>query len=137
MYAPSELLDAAPHRAYRRLSVFRPGSVALSLLLVLGLETVLVLYLAEVARLFGLATFELARFTRTPVWLGTDTFLGVPLFPLVFGTIPPLNYRVVLLWLAGSVAVLVILARLRPVPVPLRYLINYNLLLVAGSAFYL
>src|SRR5262249_12406953 len=137
MYAPSELLDAAPHRAYRRLSVFRPGSVALSLFLVLGLESALVLYLAEVARLFGLATFELARFTHPPVRLGTDHFLGVPLFPLVFGTIPPLNYRVVLLWLAGSVAAMLVVAGLRRIPAPLRYLITYNLLLVAGSALYL
>ena len=137
MYAPSELLDAAPHRAYRRLSVFRPGSVALSLLLMLGLEAALVLYLAQVARLFGVATFELARFTRTPVWLSTDNFLGVPLFPLVFGTIPPLNYRVVLLWLASSIAAMVVLGQLRRMPAPLRYLITYNLLLVAGSAVYL
>src|SRR5215510_8925514 len=137
MYAPSELLDAAPHRAYRRISVFRPGSVALSLLLVLGVEAALIRYLAEVARLFGQATFELARFTRTPVWLSTDHFLGVPLFPLVFGTIPPLNYRVVLLWLAGSVAAMIVVASLRRMAAPLRYLIIYNLVLVAGSAFYL
>ncbi len=138
MYAPSELLDIAPHRAYRRLPVLGPASVALSLFLVLALEVLLVRYLAPLVRVFGLATFELVHFVRTPASLGSDEFLGVPLFPVVFGTIPPLGYGTVLLWLAGSVAGIVLLGRLRRVVgAPLRYLVVYNLLLVAASACYL
>ena len=135
---PSELLDTAPHRAYRRLPVLRPAGVALSLFLVAGLEVLLVRYLAPVVRVFGLTTFALVRFVRTPAWLGRDQFLGVPLFPLVFGPIPPLSYGVVLLWLAGSLLAIVGLGRLRRVMVaPLRYLFVYNLLLLAASAYYL
>src|SRR5262245_38775096 len=138
MYAPSTLLDDAPHRAYRRLPVIRPASAALSLLLVIGLEILLVQYLAPVVRVFALATFELVRFVRTPASLGRDDFLGVPLFPLVFGTIPPLSYRTVLFWLAGSVAGIFALGSLsRVVAAPLRYLFVYNLLLLAASACYL
>jgi hypothetical protein len=138
MHAQSQMLDDAPHRAYRRLPVLRPASIALSLFLVAGLEALLVVYLAPVVRVFGLTTFELVRYVGTPAAMGRDEFLGVPLFPLVFGTIPPLGYGAVLLWLAGSLAAVVGLGRLRRVVVaPLRYLLVYNLLLLAASAFYL
>lgn len=134
MYAEASL---RPHRAYRRLPVFRPVDVAVSLLLVGALEGALVLYLEPLVRVFGLVTFRLVRFAGTAASLGSDRFLGVELFPLVFGSIPPLDYQTLVLWFAGGATALVTVWRTTRIPGPLRLLLAYNLALLTASALYL
>ncbi len=137
MEARSGISALGPHRAYRRLSVLTPTTVGLSVLLMVGLECGLLLFLPEVVRVFGFATFAMVRFVGTAAWLGNDEFLGVPLFPIVFGSIPPADYQSLLAWLGGSVAGILALRRAQRVVAPLRFLLVYNLLLMAASALYL
>jgi hypothetical protein len=136
MSAPDALV-LAPPRAYRRLPRLGRAHVVFSVALVVSLEAGLFWFLPEVVRAFALATAALVRFSRTAVDVGTDEFLGVPLFPLVFESIRPLSYQALLLWLGGCVAAIVLLTRRRWLLMPVRYLVVYNLLLLAASAYYL
>jgi hypothetical protein len=135
--AAASLPAARPHRAYHRLPVFRPLDVLGSLLIVGALEAALILYLPSVVRLFGLLSFTLVRFAGATASLGSDRFLGVDLFPIVFGSIPPLTYQALLLWLGGTAAALLLVWRSRRIAVPFRLLLAYNLALMTASAFYL
>jgi hypothetical protein len=133
----ADVLALAPPRAYRRLPRLRRANVVFSLALVVGAEGLLYRYLPETVRAFSLSTAALVRFTHTTVELGTDEFLGVPLLPLVFESIRPLSYQVLLLWLGACAAGILLLTRRRWLSMPVRYLIVYNLLLIAASAYYL
>jgi hypothetical protein len=131
------VLDLAPPRAYRRLPPLATTKIIFSIVLVLGLEAALLGYLPQIVRMFALATVKLLHFTRTAVELGDDEFLGVRLFPVMFETIRPQSYQALLAWLAGCVVAIVLLTQRRWLLMPVRYLIVYNLLLLAGSAYYL
>jgi hypothetical protein len=133
----ADVLDLAPPRAYRRLSRLAPIHVISTVALVVSLEVALVWHLPRVVEAFALTTVALVRFTRTAVALGTDEFMGVPLSPLVFESIRPLSYQVLLLWIGGCAAGIVLLTRRRWFLMPVRYLIVYNLLLITASAYYL
>jgi hypothetical protein len=133
----ADVLDLAPHRAYRRLPRLATTSVIFSVVLVIAVEAALFWYLPQVVRVFVRTTVELTRFSRVSAGLGSDEFLGVQLFPLVFESIRPLSYQVILLWLGGSVGVIVLLTWRRWLLMPVRYLIVYNLLLIVASAYYL
>ncbi|HEY7142532.1 MAG TPA: hypothetical protein VIE44_20755 [Methylomirabilota bacterium] len=133
----ADVLDLAPPRAYRRLPPLAPTSVLFSVVLFIGLEVALFWYLPQIVRVFALATVDLLRFSRTAVQLGADEFLGVRLLPVLFETVRPLSYQALLLWLGGSVAAIVLLTQRRWLLMPVRYLIVYNLLLIAASAYYL
>jgi hypothetical protein len=130
-------LAVPPPRAYRRLRVVTPAGLAVSALVVIGLEAALFLSLEPLVRVFGAVTFRLVRLTGAGAWLGTDRFLGVELFPLVFGSIPPLSYQAVALWLAGSLAALALVWSAAWIVAPLRFLLAYNLALLSASALYL
>jgi hypothetical protein len=131
------VLDLAPPRAYRRLPPLAAPKVVFSIVLVVSLEAALFWYLPQIVRGFTLTTVELLRFTRTSVVLGADEFLGVRLLPVLFETIRPLSYQVLLAWLVGCGAAIVVLTQRRWLLMPVRYLIVYNLLLLAASAYYL
>ena len=133
----ADVLDLAPHRAYRRLPPLTLASISFSVALVVLVEVALVWYLPQVVQAFVLTAAELVRLSRTAVGLGTDELLGIPLSPLTFESIRPLSYQALLLWLGGCVAAIVLLTRRRWLLMPVRYLIVYNLLLIAGSAYYL
>jgi hypothetical protein len=130
-------LDLAPPRAYRRLPRLGRANVVFTVALVVGVEGLLYWYLPQVVRAFSLFTVALVRFTHTAVGLGTDELLGVPLLPLVFESIPPLSYQGLLLWLSACGAGILLLTARRWLSMPVRYLIVYNLLLIAASAYYL
>jgi hypothetical protein len=126
-----------PHRAYRRLPVFRPTTVAVSVLVVVAIETALVLTLGPLVRIFGEATLRIAQMVGTMAWLGRDRFLGVDLFPLLFSEIPPLSPQAALLWLAGGAGALALVSRSEWVIPPVRFLLAFNLALLSASALYL
>jgi hypothetical protein len=130
-------LALPPPRAYRRLRVVTPAGLVVSALVVVGLEAAVLLSLEPLVRVFGDVTFRLVRLTGAVAWLGTDRFLGVDLFPLVFGSIPPSSYQAVVLWLAGSLAALVLVWNAEWIVAPLRFLLAYNLTLLSASALYL
>ena len=133
----ADALDLAPRRAYRRLPPLEWASVLCSVALVVSLEIVLFLYMPEVVRTFSLAAAWLVRFSHTAVELGADEFLGVRLYPLMFTSIRPLSYQALLLWLGGCAVGILLLTQCRWLLMPIRYLVVYNLLLLAASAYYL
>jgi hypothetical protein len=133
----ADALALAPPRAYRRLPPLGWANVIFSVALVAGLEGLLFWYLPQVARAFALATMALVRFSRTAATLGSDEFLGVPLFPLVFEGSRPMHYLAILLWLGACAAGILLLTQRGWLSMPVRYLIVYNLSLLAASAYYL
>jgi hypothetical protein len=133
----ADALALAPSRAYRRLPQLGWTNVIFSVALVAGLEGVLLWYLPQVVRAFVQTTVALVRFSGTTVSLGTDELLGVPLSPLAFEGTRPLSYQALLIWLGACIVGIILLTWRRWLSMPVRYLIVYNLLLIAASAYYL
>ena len=131
-----ERLAISPHRAYRRLPFVKPWSLGLSLLLLLGLEAVLLIFLADIARLFSQVAFHLVPEMGATVRQGDDRFLGVPLSPLLF-SVPPMTYQTVFLWVIGSLGSLLLLLKVPWIAPPFRILLIYNLFLIGATAVYL
>jgi hypothetical protein len=111
--------------------------VAVSVLLVAAIEAALVLTLGPLVQIFGDATLRVARAVGTAAWLGRDRFLGVDLFPLIIGEIPPLAPEAAVLWLAGSAVALGLVWLAKWIAPPIWYLLAFNLALLAASALYL
>jgi hypothetical protein len=135
--ATADVLALAPPRAYRRLPPLERLNVAFTVALVACLEIALFWYMPAVTRAFAQTAAWLVRFSRTGVELGADEFLGVRLFPLMFASIRPLSYQALLLWLGGCAVGIILLTQRRWLLMPIRYLVVYNLLLLAASAYYL
>jgi hypothetical protein len=103
----------------------------------LAIETALVLSLGPLLRIFGEGSVRIARMTGMAAWLGRDRFLGVDLFPLLFGEIPAVAPQAALLWLAGGMGALALVCRSEWMALPVRCLLAFNLAVFSASALYL
>ena len=126
-------LPILPHRAYRRPRAITTRSVAASLALAAAVEALVVAFLGDLAAVFTRVSAELlpggARSAARP-------FLGIDLRPLEI-ELQPLDYRALLVWFLASAAAAAVLAEVKRIGAPARYMAIYNLVMFAVSATYM
>ena len=135
MDVPAErgALPILPHRAYRRPRLIGRPTIAASLALTAAMETLVVIFRGDLADLFGRAAAALLPGGhRVP----SRPLMGVPIRPLEID-LQPLDYRALLVWFVGSVIGVALLAKVRRIGTPARYMGIYNLLLIAVTAGYI
>jgi len=126
-------LPILPHRAYRRPRALTAGSVATSVALIAAGEFLVVVFLGRLADHYTRASaFLLPGGTRS----SPRPFLGIQLRPLQI-QIQPLDYRALLVWFLASVAIAGVLTGTHRIGAPGRYMVIYNLAMIAVSAAYM
>lgn len=126
-------LPILPHRAYRRPVPVDRTTLVASLVLIGAVEALIVAFRGDLADLFTRSAAALLpggeRATGRP-------FMGIRIHPLGID-VQPLDYRALLVWFVAAIAGIVLLARMRRIGAPARYMGVYNLLLIAASAAYI
>lgn len=120
-------------RAYRYLSNVNPLNMVSSILILIGIESVLIIYLKDLGQFFSHITIQLAYYVGLTAHLGQDSFYGIPLFPLEF-LVPSLDSYALLLWIAGGTVGILVLFRYRLFEMPLRIILICNLAIMVISA---
>ncbi len=124
-----------PHRSYRTLPSTATGAFAALACTVL-VELALALYFAPLARTLTRADASVLQRMGFPVGLESTAFLGKALTALTF-TMPVHRYLELVLWILACLAGIVVFTVLKSPPAPLRYFVNFNLLIVCSEATYL
>jgi hypothetical protein len=125
----------APHRAYRNLPV--DGSALYSTLPMLAfVELLVVLGAQRAADAMSAFAALVARDQGVPVRGFSDPFLFLTLHPIAFD-MRQSDWIEVLAVIAVCAAVLITLTLWTAIPMPLRFFINLNALLIGGAALYL
>lgn len=128
-------LESFP-RASRYLGSVNLVNIGLSILILVGIEVVLIVYLKDIGQLFSHLTMQLASYAGLTVELGQDFFYGTPIFPLE--VLPPArDSHMLWVWGTGGILGILVLLRYHLFAIPLRIVLVSNLAIVVISASYL
>lgn len=124
-----------PHRSYRTLPL---GKLTL-------FTSVVFFFLFEIVLIFLLPHFtawmtsmdqRILASGGFTAGLGADYFLGLHLQPLTFA-MPPHHFIELLMWMFGAALAILVISLTKIVPLPWRYFVNLNLLIITAEATYL
>ena len=131
----AQIRTIRPHRSYRRLAV--PLSHAVPCVAVAVIVEILFLLVVQpLERLVSTVDASVVSASHVPVSLGNVHFLWLTLAPLEF-SMPAHNYIELAIWILACAAAIAVTSIFRLFPTPLRYFLNFNLLIVAAEASYL
>ena len=125
-----------PHRSYRTLPRSVPGSVTA---LVASIACTLAVAISANPLVHLLTTIDnkVLHWTGVDVTVGSDQYLWTKPTPLLF-TMPPHPWPQLVICIIGCVAAIALFSTaLSRLEAPLRYFINFNLLIIGSEATYL
>ncbi len=126
----------SPHRSYRTLPRSRAGGIV-AVVAAFVCTALIALAANPLVHLLTSVDGSLLQLTGVNVTTGSDRYLWTSSTPLLF-TMPPHPWQQLVLCIIGCLlAIVTISTLLRRIEAPLRYFINFNLLIVCSEATYL
>jgi hypothetical protein len=134
-FQPAAARPIRSHRSYRTLPLGKTTMIVSIALFVL-VEIVLIAIIPSFTKWMTVFDQHILTDGGFAIGLGTDTFLGIQLTPLSF-SMPTHHFIELLTWMFGCALAVLIISIFRIVPLPWRYFVNLNLMIVTAEATYL